>query len=199
MIGITKGVLTSIEVVRINNRTKVVCKCVCGNIKNVELHYFKTRVQAKCCCDISELRSKMGKMGRKYASFNNRIYQIWENMKQRCYNPKAKNYKNYGGRGIIVCDEWLDFSPFEKWSLNNGYADNLTLDRKENDKNYSPDNCRWITNFEQQSNSRKNVWVTYNGETLTISQWSRKVGVHRSLISHRLKAGHPVEKALSAW
>jgi hypothetical protein len=197
MIGITKGVLTSIEVVRIDNRTKVVCKCVCGNIKNVELHYFKTRLQKKCCCDISKQMSERGKKGRKYISFNNRIYQIWENMKQRCYNPKAKNYKNYGGRGIVVCDEWLNFNSFENWAINNGYQDSLTLDRKENNLNYTSDNCRWITNLEQQSNTRKNIKITYKGETLHISEWARRTGLCKSRIGYRFKVGWPLDKVFS--
>lgn len=84
------------------------------------------------------------------------MYRIWSGMKRRCYNQNAINYNNYGGRGITVCDEWLnDFDAFQKWALAHGYADNLTIDRIDNYKGYSPDNCQWITIQEQQHHRRK--------------------------------------------
>lgn len=93
-----------------------------------------------------------------------RLYQIWKNMKSRCNNPNVPAYKNYGGRGISVCEEWELFIPFMKWALSNGYTDDLTLDRKDNNVGYFPDNCRWIPKSEQAKN-RRNI-IVVEGKTL---------------------------------
>lgn len=107
-----------------------------------------------------------------------RLYNIWCGMKRRCNNPKDACYPRYGAKGISVCNEWLhNFSAFEQWSLANGYSDTLTIDRIDNNGNYSPDNCRWITHDEQQRNRSNNVRVEHNGESKTISEWSRLLGI----------------------
>lgn len=109
-------------------------------------------------------------------------------MKTRCYNVKAKDYKNYGLRGIKICDEWLnDSNLFIEWSLNNGYQVGLTIDRIDTNGNYEPNNCRWITSKEQQSNKRNNKLITINGETKTLSQWAEKSGLSRHVIFERIK------------
>lgn len=192
-IGTTRGVLTCINVIRINGRSKAVCKCECGNKKKVELCFFKSKEHLVCCCAASKLRSEAGKKGRKHIIVNERLYNIWENMKQRCYNPKAKNYHNYGGRGISVCAEWMDYSKFLLWSLANGYAYNLTLDRERNNENYEPGNCRWITNIEQQANKRDSRKVTFNGETLIVSEWARRFNVNRSRILYHINKGKSLQ------
>ena len=128
-----------------------------------------------------------------------RLYRIWSNMKNRCTNPNADNYSFYGGRGIKVCDEWRDdFVPFRAWAMANGYADNLTLDRIDNDGDYSPANCRWETHLRQCNNTRRNHLLTFQGETHTISEWARIVGMKADTLERRINyRGWPVEKALT--
>ena len=126
-----------------------------------------------------------------------RLYRAWQNMKARCYRKSTREYNNYGGRGITVCDEWIhSYENFKGWSIQNGYSDNLTLDRIDVNKGYSPDNCRWITNKEQQNNKRDNVIYTFNGETLTLAQWSEKLGICYKTLQKRIR-NWGVEKALA--
>ena len=101
-----------------------------------------------------------------------RPYDIWQNMKGRCYNPHNPRYDRYGGRGITVCDEWKeDFNAFYEWSVQNGYSDDLTIDRIDNDKGYSPDNCRWATQEEQARNRESNIKITIGNATKTLKEW----------------------------
>lgn len=102
-----------------------------------------------------------------------RLYRIFASMKTRCINPKNKGYKNYGERGIAICEEWLsNFHIFEKWSISNGYQENLSIDRIDVNGNYSPQNCRWCSKTEQANNMRSNVFISAFGEIKTIAQWS---------------------------
>lgn len=96
-------------------------------------------------------------------------------MKQRCLNPKCKAYKNYGARGISVCDEWMDFEPFCKWALDNGYAPGLDLDRADNERGYSPENCRWVPRRVNANNRRVTILLTVNGETKARTEWEREL------------------------
>ena len=110
----------------------------------------------------------MSKHGMKHT----RIYEIWCGMKKRCYNQNSKNFPQYGGKGIIVCDDWKnDFLKFYDWSMKNGYQENLTIDRIDNNGNYEPSNCRWITHKQQQRNRTNNIYLEHNGETKTLSGW----------------------------
>lgn len=129
---------------------------------------------------------------------NTRLYRIWANMKTRCYNQKDPHYKNWGARGIRVCDEWReDFSAFYSWAMSNGYAEDLSIDRIDNDKGYSPENCRWATSEEQKENKQSPVRkISYGGETLTISEWTSRLGLGKETIRERLKKGWTEEEAL---
>ena len=116
-----------------------------------------------------------------------RIYNTYHSMKQRCYNSKNKNYYNYGGRGIKICEEWLnDFQAFYDWSMSHGYSDDLTIDRKDNDGDYCPENCRWSTHKQQSNNVRTNHLITYKGETLTLKQWSEVLNINYNTLSRRI-------------
>lgn len=117
-----------------------------------------------------------------------RLYQIWHGIKSRCYTKCHTSYHNYGEKGINVCDEWRDdYIAFRDWALTNGYRDDLTIDRIDNGRGYEPSNCRWATPREQSNNKNTNHLVSFNGETHTIAEWSRIVGLSPRLIKDRLK------------
>lgn len=127
-----------------------------------------------------------------------RLFKTWVHMKDRCYNPKDKRYSAYGGRGITVCDEWLNaFLPFYEWAISHGYDDTLTIDRIDVNKGYFPENCRWVDMKTQQNNRRNNHRLEYKGETHTIMEWSRIVGIKRATIQRRIAVGWSVEDALT--
>lgn len=163
------------------------CKCDCGKEKNIVNYSLLNGNSKSCGCGCLHITHGMSKT---------RINGIWFNMIQRCQNPHNTAYKYYGGRGISICAEWMDFVNFYKWSMNNGYKENLTIDRKDNSLGYSPMNCRWTTFKVQANNTRKNVWIEYLGQTKTISQWSEITGLARCLISYRRTHGWSIEKIL---
>lgn len=137
-------------------------------------------------------------MAYKHGMDGTKIYRVWGRMKERCNNPHNSSYHSYGGRGIKVCDEWNDsFIPFYEWALANGYEDGLTLDRENVNGGYNPENCRWITNLEQQRNKRNNHFVTINGETKTISEWSEISGVPPKTLRHRIISNWKEEDLLN--
>ena len=147
---------------------------------------------------IREVARKMGEANRRHGMSGDRTHHIWSGLKQRCTNPKAKDYPNYGGRGIEVCHEWLDsFEAFRDWALANGYQDDLTIDRIDVDGNYEPDNCRWISNKEQQRNRKSNHFLTLNGKTHTIAEWAEITGRGWGTIKARLNRGWTTERALT--
>lgn len=138
------------------------------------------------------------KMKEKHKLSETRQYRIWEQMKQRCTNLKSPNYKNYGGRGIKISKSWLNsFNAFWK-DMNKGYNDNLTLDRINNDGNYSKSNCRWATRHEQSKNNRRNIKVTVNGKEMILSDAAKVLGLKRTTLQMRLsKYGWTMEEALN--
>lgn len=134
----------------------------------------------------------------KHGLSHTRIDNIYKSMVSRCYNKNNSRYKNYGGRGINVCYEWLyDKNIFFKWALENGYKDNLTIDRIDVDRDYCPNNCKWSTYKEQANNKSNNRLLLFNGVNHTISEWSSITGIKSQTIWARLKSGWSVERALS--
>jgi hypothetical protein len=127
-----------------------------------------------------------------------RLYHIWEDMKSRCNNVKNQRYKDYGGRGITVCDLWAnDFKAFYDWAMANGYSDELTIDRENVNGIYEPGNCRWATQKEQSNNRTTNKMIEYNGETKTLMQWADDLGFEYHVLKNRLNRNWTVEKAFS--
>lgn len=125
------------------------------------------------------------------------LHRVWCQMKQRCDNKSDKAYKNYGGRGIGVCEEWGEFEVFYQWSIQNGYRKGLTLERNDVNGDYGPENCSWIPFKEQSKNRRTNNYLTLNGTTKTLSEWARCLGINRKTICDRLRRGWSVEEALT--
>lgn len=170
------------------------CYCECGNVTEVYLSNLSRGATMSCGCLNKELTSKRSK---KHGMKNTRLYYIWSHIKARCYNKNHDNYKYYGGRGIIVCDNWKnDFIAFYNWAIANGYQDNLTIDRIDVNGNYEPNNCRWASWKQQQRNTRHNRNITSNGETHCLIEWCEILGVNRSTVYSRLRRGSTIYKAL---
>ena len=126
-----------------------------------------------------------------------RLHKIWEAMIARCEYEKHPYFADYGGRGITVCVEWHNYVTFRDWAKSNGYSEQLTIDRIDNEKGYAPDNCKWSTMKEQQNNKRNNHYLTWNGETRNITGWSEITGIKKTTIRERINSGWSIEKTLT--
>lgn len=173
---------------------KWLCQCDCGTIKKVIGPRLRSGEIKSCRC---LQREKVAERGTKHGLSNTRLYKIWGNMKQRCYNPNASKYYLYGGSGVKVCNEWLDFMNFYEWSLANGYTDNLSIDRIDSSKDYEPSNCRWVTYKVQGNNTRANHYLEYMGERKTMAEWAEAVGLPYKVLSERIRRKWNVERALT--
>lgn len=170
------------------------CKCECGNNIIVERHNLTSGNSKSCGCYNHD---KIMERCYKHNGCKEKLYCVYRGMLQRCNCKSHKYYKNYGGRGIKVCDEWKDYTSFRKWSINNGYKIGLSIDRIDNNKGYSPDNCRWTTPTIQARNTRRSRFIEFNGEKLTMIEWSERTGVPSGTLWLRLKNGWDVDRALS--
>lgn len=165
------------------------CKCECGNITIVRSDHLKNGHTTSCGCNKIMITS--------HRKSNTRMFKIWDKIKQRCYNHNDISYKNYGKRGIKMCDEWRnDFMKFYNWSITHCYNDNLSIDRIDVNGNYEPNNCRWVDNETQQNNKRNTVYITYNGKTQSVSQWCRELKLNLSTVYYRAKRGYTAEYSL---
>lgn len=180
------------------HKTTWFCQCDCGNTKNVLSSSLISGCVVSCGCYKKEHdHTRCMTHGATLNHKPTRLYKVWDGMKARCYNPKKNYYGIYGGRGIGMCDEWhRSFEAFRDWALANGYNDSLTIDRINTDGDYCPENCRWSTIKEQSNNKRNNVFITYNGETRTIAQWSEITGFPFHVIRKRYVEGWNTEDVL---
>lgn len=177
-----------------NGRIRWLCKCDCGNETKVLSTSLICNRTKSCGCLAKEM---IGTRARKHGQYKSRLYKIWGDMLSRCRNPKSDGYYLYGAKGISVCDEWKDFQKFRDWAMANGYADNLSIDRKDGSKGYSPDNCRWATPQEQTDNRECCRYIEYGGKRQTIKAWSKDTGINYQTLRNRLNKGWSIEKALT--
>lgn len=173
-------------------------QCDCGNVCILNKKSVVRGQTQSCGCLQKEVtKERMTTHGKT----KTKLFGIWQGIRMRCLVPKTKFYPSYGGRGITICDEWKDnFQTFYDWSIKNGYEENqkLSIDRIDNNKGYSPENCRWVTQLIQSRNTRQNVNITYNGKTQCISAWAEELGIREGLLRDRVqKQKMSMEEAIS--
>lgn len=184
------------------------CKCICGGETITSSAHLKSGHTKSCGCyskEVAKNKAYKNEYFYKHGLFSNkdyvRISHILNTMKKRCYNPNSSNYKNYGGRGITVYEKWREkengLLNFYKWAMDNGYEENLTIDRIDVNGNYEPNNCRWATAKEQANNKTNNRFITYNGETYTVTQWAEKINIKPRVLLDRIRRNWSVERAFN--
>lgn len=171
------------------------CLCSCGNTTIVYKEHLITMKTRSCGC----LKKENGIFI--HGEINTRLYRIWGNMCNRCSNPNNPAWDRYGGAGIYVCDAWKDFVTFRNWAHENGYSDELTIDRIDNNKGYEPNNCRWATRIQQANNKKDNHLVEYNGKVSTIGELAAEFDIpyktlHRRIVSLGWDISEAVTKPL---
>jgi len=169
------------------------CKCECGFFVKVPGYRLRNGGTKSCGCLQKELLSKRRTT---HGLSKTRLYKIWDAMKYRTLVGSCHAYKDYGGRGIDIDKKWLDFNGFLE-DMGSTYKDNLTIDRIDNSKGYSKENCRWVTKKEQQKNKRSNVYYELNGVKKMSSEWERYLGISKGAIKKRIGLGWPMEKILT--
>ncbi len=164
------------------------CMCDCGNKTIARGTHLQSGNVTSCGCISIQRRYKHGKS-------QSRIYKIWVGMKNRCYNPNNRSYKRYGGRGIIMCEEWkTNFTAFRDWALAHGYDETLSIDRIDVDGNYEPSNCRWSNAKQQSRNRTTTTKVIYKGEELSVVEAAEKTGIDVRVLYTRYYAGDRGER-----
>lgn len=170
------------------------CQCDCGSTASVLSGRLLSGKTQSCGCLRRERASRARFI---HGKTNSTTYNTWHGMKTRCHNPASSGFRYYGGRGIRVCDRWRN--SFQNFLADMGECpDGRSLDRIDNDKGYSPENCRWATRREQAVNARSNVNLLFNGESLCVSEWARRMGCKVATIYQRLRRNWPIERILAA-
>lgn len=197
MTGTVFGRLTVLERAAntASGQIRWICKCVCGNKVIVQATNLKSGATKSCGC---LNREKRRTSRRTHGLHKHPLYQVWKDMRRRCRAKNHHAFADYGGRGIRVCAEWeSNFSEFYKWAMTKGYRPGLSVDRKENNGPYSPENCQFSTRIEQNNNKRSNRIIKHDGKRLTLSQWAAQSGISMKRLSSRLKAGWTFAKAIT--
>lgn len=192
-VGERQGMLVCLSEYEKDNKWFLVCECDCGKTKHINQAHFR---QIRSCGCIKAVTSALN--GTTHGMSNSKEYQAWDSMKDRCLKPNHPAYHNYGGRGISICERWVE--SFSNFFSDMGYAPSKehSLDRIDVNGDYCADNCRWATWEEQQNNRRNNVSVTMNGETRNLYSWCKEYGVSMQFIHHRVKnMGMTYEEAFS--
>lgn len=170
------------------------CVCECGAKTTVRGKNLIQGITRSCGCIRKDPRPYRNTHGMS----RTRLYRIWSLIKNRCENENSPAYRNYGGRGIELCEDWHSSSAFFEWALSNGYAENLTIDRIDNNKGYSPENCRWVDETTQGNNKRTNRYITIGDKTKTLAQWCREYNMNYKAVHNRItKLEWDIEKALT--
>jgi len=182
------------EVERTRSSRRFLCQCQCGTEITISLNLLLSGNTKSCGC-LKKDRNKS--YFTTHGLSNSKLYSVWSSMKDRCFRKNDPAYKNYGARGITVCDEWLKFEIFHDWAMANGYQDDLTIERIDNDGDYCSENCTWIPKKEQPRNRRGLHLITFEGKTRTITDWAKKIGIHASSLRDRLNHGWSIKEALT--
>lgn len=177
-----------------HNHQQWKCLCDCGRTKVVLKNSLTSGRTRSCGCLYKETRTTASAT---HGQSKTRLFAIWASMIERCVNANGHDWKYYGGRGIKVCDEWQTFEPFSRWASDNGYSDNLTIDRIDVNGDYEPSNCRWADWQTQMNNTTRNHFIAANGEKHTLAEWSRITGISMSTILYRVKAGWKPEDIIN--
>ena len=181
-----------------NHHTYWLCQCDCGNQKIIDGCRLRRGDTKSCgCLSIEQAKINFQKNFYTHRQSKTRLYRIWKGMKNRCYNERTPKYKDYGMRGIRIYEEWQNFEPFYDWAMNNGYQDDLTIDRIDVNGNYEPNNCRWIKSSLQARNRRNNHLLLFNGKTRGISEWAEIYNLKPLTLLARINRGWSIEKALN--
>ena len=159
-------------------KTYYACQCDCGNVKVIRSDALIGGCTVSCGCKKKEQDRINLTANHSHKMSGTRLYSIWNGLKGRCNNPNDPRYDRYGGRGISVCEEWnTSFQAFYDWAISNGYSDDLTIDRIDNDGNYDPTNCKWSTSKEQCNNRSSNINIKIGNTTKTLTEWCEIFGV----------------------
>jgi len=197
--GKTFNRLTVKRSVIVNRKTKWECECSCGKTTIVEGLALINGHTKSCGCLHKDAMAERAKRAKTYGFTRHRLYTCYYRMRRRCERPTDPSYPRYGGRGIKVCDEWKnDIMAFINWGIENGYQEGLSIDRIDNDGDYTPDNCRWADATTQSNNRRTNQYITFDGESHTYAEWGRITGISPLTIRSRIvDLGWSVEEALT--